>query len=597
MASAINGREDGSLLKPEKRCITGGKWCPGAESNHRHCDFQFHTDGQTALPLLAVCWTFNDLRPTISPPVAGDWLHRGFPVASKNKNTGSPLPEITLQLVNRTAAESSADVWVWDSELKGFGLRVRPKSGKEPGGRKVYVFEYRPKPGGRSTPKRRITIGQHGSPWTPKTARDEARRLLGVVAHGGDPAASQAEHRAAATVADLGARFLKEHVATKRKPATASQYRRLLRLFIEPAIGRRKVADVTRQDVMRLHDSMRRTPYQGNRVLALVSTLFAFAELAGERPSHSNPAYGVERFPERARERLLSPAELGWIGEALRDAEAAASRLQALSTQLADARRAYATAREANDRRGRIAARRRLERLRVQWRAADDGRAVLPQAAACIRLLLFTGARLGEILTLTWPTVDTQRGEARLGDSKTGQKTIHFPAPALEVLATLPRLTGNPYVIVGERTGGHLVGIQRPWQQIRNAATVKGWAANPDAAIAGLVRGLASQLRRAPTFAECQQAADAAGVELPTLLSDLRLHDLRHAFASVAAGAGMGLPIIGKLLGHTQAATTQRYAHLASDPLKAAAATIAGSIATSVNGRQAGMPTARRGKQ
>jgi integrase len=156
-------------------------------------------------------------------------------------------------------------------------------------------------------------------------------------------------------------------------------------------------------------------------------------------------------------------------------------------------------------------------------------------------LLVFTGARLSEVLTLEWDRIDFQRGEARLPDSKTGAKTLHFPAPALAVLADLPRVEGNPFVIVGNVAGARLVNLEKPWRAIR--------------ATAGL--------------------------------DDVRLHDLRHAFASVAASSGMGLPIIGKMLGHTQAATTHRYAHLASDPVKAAAATVAGKIADAMEGNSA----------
>src|SRR5262249_16488427 len=119
-------------------------------------------------------------------------------------------------------------------------------------------------------------------------------------------------------------------------------------------------------------------------------------------------------------------------------------------------------------------------------------------------------------------------------DSKTGAKTIHLPPPALEVLAGLPHLEGNPYVLGARRSTTF---IEKPWRVIRETAA----------------------------------------------LSDVRLHDLRHAFASVAASAAMGLPIIGKMLGHTQAQTTQRYAHLANDPVKAAAAAVAGKIAAAMN--------------
>ncbi len=383
---------------------------------------------------------------------------------------------ITKRAVDATVADASRESWLWDSELKGFGLRLRPN------GAKTYVLEYRPGPGGRATQKRRFTIGRHGSPWTPDTARAEARRLLAEVEAGADPMTEKSANRAAPTVTVLAERFLTEHAFAKRKPATAAQYRRLFEKYILPEIGRMKVADVARRDIMRLHASMSALPYQANRTLALVSTLFTFAERVGARPDGANPARHVERFREEPRERTLSSDELARLGDALDETK---------------------------------------ESLFV---------------VALIKLLVFTGARLGEILTLEWGQIDVERGEARLADSKTGRKTIHLSLPALEILTDLPRLADNPYVIPGNNPGAHFIGVQRPWQRIRAAAGLEG----------------------------------------------LRIHDLRHAFASVAASSGMALPIIGKLLGHTQAATTQRYAHLAADPVKAAAQDVAGRIATAM---------------
>ena len=139
---------------------------------------------------------------------------------------------------------------------------------------------------------------------------------------------------------------------------------------------------------------------------------------------------------------------------------------------------------------------------------------------------------MGEILGLRWEHVDFDGGVARLAESKTGAKTIHLPPPALRVLAELPRIAGNPHVIVGHRHGAALVNLSKPWRSIRAAAG----------------------------------------------LPALRIHDLRHAFASIGAGAGLGLPIIGKLLGHSQPTTTARYAHVASDPAAAAAEAIARRI-------------------
>lgn len=482
--------------------------------------------------------------------------------------------KITKRAVDAVQAVPARDVWLWDAELKGFGLRVRSN------GAKSYVLEYRPGAGGRSAPKRRVTIGRHGSPWTPDTARREARRLLGAVANGGDPAAEKSDHKGAPTVAQMTERFLAEHVNLKRKASTAKEYRRLLSQFVVPKVGRKRVVDVVRRDMMNIHGGLVSTPYQANRVLAVSSALFNFAILAGEPPKQGNPTAGIEPFPEKSRERLLSPRELAWLGEAMADAERAAEKVADYEREVAAVRRQFGAARAINDRKAGGLARRQLAKLRAQRPLA----AVPPQALACFRLLFFTGARLTEILTLQLPWVNFERGEARLPDSKTERKTVFLAAPALDVLARVPQLADNPYVITGERLGSHFVGIQRPWRQIREAATVKAWASGGNARAEALVRGLAGSLEREPTFAECRAAAEAANLELPTELSDLRIHDLRHAFASVAAASGMGLPIIGKMLGHTQPSTTQRYAHLAPDPVRAANAAVASQIASGLGG-------------
>src|SRR5262245_6583649 len=141
--------------------------------------------------------------------------------------------------------------------------------------------------------------------------------------------------------------------------------------------------------------------------------------------------------------------------------------------------------------------------------------------------------RLSEVLTLKWEFIDFERATVRLPDSKTGAKTLYLNAPALAILSELPRVEGNPFVIVGERKGVRLINLQKPWRRIRKAAG----------------------------------------------LDDVRLHDLRHSFASVGAASGMSLPTIGALLGHSQPQTTNRYAHLAADPLRTASETIAAQIA------------------
>ncbi|MBV9827085.1 MAG: tyrosine-type recombinase/integrase [Alphaproteobacteria bacterium] len=391
--------------------------------------------------------------------------------------------KITKRAVNAlTPTADGREAVLWDAELKGFGCRVQR------GNVKSYILHYRVG-SGRGAPLRKLTIGRHGSPWTPDSARAEAKKLLGRIEEGADPASDKSARRDAPTVTDIAERFLAEHVEAKRKTSTATEYRRLLSKVILPVLGKRKVADIARADIAKLHHANRATPYQANRVLAVLSKMFNLAERWGLRSDASNPCRHIEKFAERKRERMLSPAELGRLGDAL---------------------------------------------------AAHCGS---PFPVAAIKLLVFTGARLGEVLGMRWEWVDFERGEARLPDSKSGAKTLHLPPPALEVLAGLERQDGNAFVIVGHKPGAAMVNLEKPWRAIRKVAE----------------------------------------------LDDVRLHDLRHAFASVAASSGMGLPIIGKMLGHSQPATTHRYAHLAADPVKDAAAAVAAKIAAAMtsSGKQA----------
>ena len=373
------------------------------------------------------------------------------------------------------AKPGSKDAMFWDPELKGFGLKVTPK------GKKVYLVQYRVKSSGRL---RKYTIGTHGSPWTPDGARDEAKSILGMVADGDDPADKKAD--AGVTIRTLCDEYLL-HMEGRSKPKSIAAARKYIERFISPLLGKRIVADITHADIAYVHSKLKATPIQANRVRSLLSNLLTLAEVRGVRPLHTNPCRYVTPFKEKKHERSLSPDELGRLGTTLSDNEKHAG----------------------------------------------------PYVVGAIRLLLFTGSRVGEILSLQWDWIDWDKAEALLPDSKTGAKTIHFPAPAMQVLSEIPRVEGNPHVIVGRNPGKALQNLRTPWLRIRKAAE----------------------------------------------LEDVRLHDLRHAYASVAVSSGMGLPIIGKLLGHSQTQTTQRYAHLASDPVKAAAEKVAGIISDALEGK------------
>ena len=358
---------------------------------------------------------------------------------------------------------------VWDDELKGFGIRVHPT------GRKVFIVMTRVQ--GRQV---RVTIGQHGA-FTVAGARDRAVEIIAKARAGEDPSPRRNGARADVTVRTLCRRFLDDYVSVHCKPRTFDDYSHSVNSFILPKLGAFRVSDVRRDHVAALHQDMRATPYQANRTLAVLSKMFNLAELWEIRPDGSNPCRHVKRYRERRRERFLSDAEYVRLGEALRDAE----------------------------------------------------RSEMPSAVAAVRLLMLTGCRLSEILTLRWDYVDMEAGQLHLPDSKSGAKIVHLGEPALAVLRGIQRAEGNPWVIVGRRRGRHLADLQTAWRRIRAQAG----------------------------------------------LHDVRIHDLRHSFASGGLLVGEGLPMIGKLLGHTQVQTTARYAHLAADPVRAAANRISERIA------------------
>jgi integrase len=408
--------------------------------------------------------------------------------------------KITKRAVDALKAGPARYV-VWDTEIAGFGVRVSTS------GLKSYVLKYRVG-GGRSGRVRWALIGQHGS-LTPDQARDIVRRWAAEVAGGGDPAGIKEDRRNAPTVAALMERYLKDHVSKKNKPTTEREAGRLVEKVIGPALGKLKVADVTRADIDRLHSSLSDTPYQANRALAALSKAFALSELWGMRPDGSNPAVNVERFEEKRRERFLSPQEFAALGEVMARAEH-----EPLTITGANGK---------------------PRKVRVN-----------PEALRAIRLAIFTGMRMGEVLALRWEYLDVPGQRANLPDSKTGRKTVQLPAPAQEILAgaDMPA-TGRGFVI----RGGDASDPETPLVNYKSA-----WSA---------VRA-------------------AAG------LPDVRPHDLRHAFASVAVAGNMSLVMVGKLLGHADVKTTQRYAHLANDPQQAAAAVVAGRISDAMKGPQGG---------
>ena len=384
----------------------------------------------------------------------------------------------TRSISRRTveALKVDKDTVFWDSEQPGFGVRVYPT------GAKHYVVQTR----ARGSAKR-LTVGRHGV-ITPEEGRRRAALIIARIKAGEEPvpeplAAKRADEP---TVAELVARYLREYAEEHCKSNTVTAYRRRAEKRIVPALGKLPLSRVRRDDVRELHYAMRATPVMANRTLALLSRMFNMAESWGLMPEGTNPCPRRMKYREQRRDRFLTAAEFRRLGRALGEAEASG--------------------------------------------------AISVHAAAAIRLLMLTGCRKNEILTLRWKDVELEAMELHLADTKTGARTVSLSPEAKRVLAGIPRIEGNPWVIQGRKKGERLCFIDRHWCIVREQAK----------------------------------------------LGDVRLHDCRHSFASRALALGERLPVIGNLLGHAHVETTARYAHLARDSMHEAAARVADSIAADI---------------
>ncbi|MGX9353980.1 tyrosine-type recombinase/integrase [Roseobacteraceae bacterium S113] len=366
------------------------------------------------------------------------------------------------------------DYFVWDSDLSGFGVRVFAS------GRKSYLVQYRA--GGRT---RRRSIGQHGA-LTADQARVEARKLLGDVARGGNPSEDRKKHLSGETVGALCDRFLTEYAAQHCKPSTRKGYEIMVRNCIKPKFGSRKIVDLTRAEVVKWHYEMRDRPYTANRALSILSKMINLAEDWGLKVDSSNPARRIKKFREEEKKRYLSDAEQMQLG-------------------------------------------------RVLAEALESGEES-PYAVSAIYLLMLTGCRMGEIRTLIWDYVTPHHLE--LPDSKTGRRRIPLPREAYDVIMSLPRKPGNPYVILGESDDGPLINLQKPWLRLRKRAG----------------------------------------------LEDVRMHDLRHTYASVAVMSGIDPFLLKEIMGHKNLQTTLRYAHFADEAVQRAAGSVASRLAGAMGG-------------
>jgi integrase len=411
-----------------------------------------------------------------------------------------PVVKLSKKAVDALPPRNAVYI-AYDNSLTGFGCRVTPN------GAKSWIVEYRPHCGGRRTSKKRTTLGSVTT-ITPDMARQAAHEMLARVRLGEDVAAKRRALRNAPTIGELAKRYMAEEVRPTCKARSIALYETYFRLHILPDFGTKRARELTRGEVAQLHRKIgESTPVTANRVLTLLSGLYSWATKIGEIPDGVAPAKGITRYREEGRERYLTVDELGRLGEALREAETFGLPWQPDETK--------ATAKHAP----------KPENRRVK---------VSPAATAAIRLLLFTGCRLREILQLQWTEVDFDRSMLFLLDSKTGRKPVVLSSVALAIIESLPRV--GRFVIQGATPFRARHDLQKPWAAVASRAGLEG----------------------------------------------VRLHDLRHSFAAVGAGSGLGLPVIGKLLGHRNIETTARYAHVDANPLRVAADSIANQLASAI---------------
>ena len=383
--------------------------------------------------------------------------------------------KITDKLVKEIEAPETSNRITYDTDIKGFGVRVTAASAK------AFILNYRA--GGR---ERRYTIGAYPD-WSVAAAREEAKELKRRINRGEDPMGERHSARAAPTVKDLAERYITDHLPKKR-PSSQTDDKAMIDQIILPRLGKFKVADLRHADIDRLHREVtKRAPYRANRTAALLSKMFSLAIKWEMRPD--NPAKGIERNHEEKRTRYLLGDELARLTAALAEHPEQTS-------------------------------------------------------ANAVRLLLLTGARRGEVLSATWDQFDLEAGVWIKPSAHTKQKTEHrvpLSAPAMQLLSDMKEKAETDYVFPGKNPDVPLTDIKHFWAAICRKAEIK----------------------------------------------DCRIHDLRHTYASILASAGLSLPIIGALLGHTQPNTTARYSHLFDDPLRQATERVGAVVTAAGNGKTA----------
>lgn len=373
------------------------------------------------------------------------------------------MPKINKKMVDSAVGPTNGknQIFYWDDDLKGFGLRVTKN------GAKAYVLQYRT----HSGKSRRPTLGKHGA-LTPSQARDLAKQKLGLVAFGKDPALDKHNAKTAPTMDDLAGEYISKHAIPHKSEKSAKSDKQLIDRLILPALAQKKVADILHQDIEVLILSKKDAPYAANRLRALLSKMFNLAIVWGWR--ENNPATHVTKFPEHQREVWLDEVKLSRLIDVL--------------------------SRHSNRR-----------------------------SVDIVMMLILTGARRSEVFKATWEQFDLDAGvwikQAHYTKQRKYSRTP-LSGLAIDLVKSIydRRQQNSEYLFPGNVPGKPITDIKNFWSGVRKSA------------------------------------------EIP----NVRPHDLRHTFASHLASKGLSLAIIGKLLGHTQLSTTQRYAHLADHPVRQA---------------------------
>lgn len=349
----------------------------------------------------------------------------------------------TVRLTKRTAdavkAPAKSDRFVWDDEVRGFGLRVYPS------GRRLFVYQYQMVTG----VTRRKTLGEFPA-ITVETARTLAKAAASQVADGRDPQGDDADSLQRRKLAEVFPDYINERRG-KIAPRTLAEYERLWEKTLAPTFGTKRVAVLDERTVAQWHSARAKTPTLANRAVDLLSSFCAWCERRGYRAKHSNPCIEVERYEEQRRSRSLTVEEYQRLGATLDAALTVGIR--------------------AAERLRKVSKKEKTKNRRPK--NADVPRKQNPTIVAALRFLLLSGWREQEALSLRWNAVNFERGVAVLDDTKTGRSERPLGTPALELLQAQPRHQDNPYVFVGERAGSHVAEPKRVWQSVKEAAQLE----------------------------------------------------------------------------------------------------------------------------